>query len=108
MVELLARDLPVVETRVMDAAALDFPDEAFDLVVVGFAMHILPDPVAAVAEIRRILRPGGEFAFTTPGRSDGSSDPWPDPLNDLVLDTGRSTRWPLRPPAQRRGRGRPA
>jgi ubiquinone/menaquinone biosynthesis C-methylase UbiE len=85
MVQLLARDLPAVETRVMDAAALDFPDEAFDLVVAGFAMHILPDPVAAVAEIRRVLRPGGEFAFTIPGRSDGSPDPWPDPLNDLVL-----------------------
>src|ERR1700735_5871113 len=35
MVELLARDLPAVETRVMDAAALGFPDATFDLVTLG-------------------------------------------------------------------------
>jgi ubiquinone/menaquinone biosynthesis C-methylase UbiE len=86
MVELLARDLPVVESHLMDAAALKFPDATFDLVVAGFAVHILPDPVAAVAEVSRVLRPGGEFAFTIPGRADGSPDPWPDPLNDLVLE----------------------
>jgi SAM-dependent methyltransferase len=49
-------------------------------------MHILTDPVAAVAEVRRVLRPGGQFAFTIPGRADGSPDPWPDPLEDLFLD----------------------
>jgi ubiquinone/menaquinone biosynthesis C-methylase UbiE len=86
MAELLARDLPAVETRVMDAASLDFPDATFDLVVAGFVVHILPDPVAAVAEVRRVLRPGGQLAFTIPGRADGSLDPWPDPLNDLVLE----------------------
>lgn len=86
MVELLMRDLPAVESRVMDAAALEFPDATFDLVVAGFVMHILPDPVAAVAEVMRVLRPGGQFAFTIPGRADGSPDPWPDPLNDLFLE----------------------
>jgi ubiquinone/menaquinone biosynthesis C-methylase UbiE len=86
MVELLARDLPSVETHVMDAAVLEFPDATFDLVVAGFVVHILPDPVAAVAEVRRVLRPGGEFAFTIPGRADGSPDPWPDPLDELLLE----------------------
>ena len=89
MVELLARDLPAVESHLMDAAALKFPDATFDLVVAGFVMHILPDPVATVAEVRRVLRPGGRFAFTIPGRSDGSGDPWPDPLHDLFLDYRR-------------------
>ena len=78
MVELLARDLPGVESHLMDAAALDVPDTTFDLVVAGFVMHILPDPVAAVAEVRRVLRPGGQFAFTIPGRPHGLPDPWPD------------------------------
>jgi ubiquinone/menaquinone biosynthesis C-methylase UbiE len=85
MVELLARDLPAVESHLMDAAALEFPDATFDQVVAGFVMHILPDPVAAVAEVRRVLRPGGQFAFTIPGRADGSPDPWPDPLGELFL-----------------------
>lgn len=89
MVELLARDLPEVDCRVMDAAALDFPDATFDLVVAGFVAHILLDPAAAVAEVRRVLRPGGEFAFTIPGRADGSADPWPDPLDDLLAEYRR-------------------
>ena len=89
MVELLGRDLPAVESRVMDAAALEFPDATFDLVVAGFVMHILPDPVAAVAEVRRVQRPGGQFAFTIPGRADGSPAPWPDPLNDLFVEYRR-------------------
>jgi SAM-dependent methyltransferase len=46
----------------------------------------MPDPVAAVAEVRRVLRPGGQFAFTIPGRADGSPDPWQDPLDELFLE----------------------
>jgi ubiquinone/menaquinone biosynthesis C-methylase UbiE len=86
MAELLARDLPGVETHLMDAAALGFPDATFDLVVAGFVVHILPDPVAAVAEVKRVLWPGGQFAFTIPGRADGSPDPWTDPADDLVAE----------------------
>ncbi len=84
MVELLRRDLPAVESHLMDAAALGFPDAAFDLVVAGFAVHIMADPVAAVAEVKRVLRPGGQFAFTIPGRADGSPGPWTDPADDLI------------------------
>ncbi|MGH3292876.1 MAG: class I SAM-dependent methyltransferase [Trebonia sp.] len=86
MVELLARDLPAVESHVMDAAALQFPGATFDLVVAGFAVHIMPDPAAAVAEVKRVLRPGGQFAFTVPGRADGAPDPWADPLDDLFAE----------------------
>jgi len=86
MIELLARDFPTVEARVMDAAALQFTDATFDLVVAGFVMHIMTDPVGAVAEVRRVLRPGGQFAFTIPGRTDDSPDPSPDPLEDLLQE----------------------
>jgi ubiquinone/menaquinone biosynthesis C-methylase UbiE len=86
MVELLARDLPAVETHVMDAVALEFPDATFDLVVAGFVVHIMSDPVAAVAEVKRVLRPGGQFAFTIPGRADGAPDPWTDPIGDLFAE----------------------
>jgi ubiquinone/menaquinone biosynthesis C-methylase UbiE len=86
MVELLARDLPAVESHVMDAAALEFRNATFDLVVAGFVLHILPDPVAAVTEVRRVLRPGGQFAFTIPGRADGSPAPGEDLLDELFLE----------------------
>ncbi len=84
MVELLKRDIPRVEAHVMDAAALHFPGASFDLVTAGFVMHIWADPATAVAEVKRVLRPGGQFAFTLPGRADGSPDPWPDPAGDLL------------------------
>jgi ubiquinone/menaquinone biosynthesis C-methylase UbiE len=84
MIALLARDLPAVESHVMDAAVLAFPDATFDLVVAGFVVHIMADPVTAVAEVKRVLRPGGQFAFTIPGRADGSPDPWTDPFDDLL------------------------
>ena len=41
-----------------DATALSLQDGSFDAVVIGNALHIMPDPDAAMREIRRVLRPG--------------------------------------------------
>jgi ubiquinone/menaquinone biosynthesis C-methylase UbiE len=48
-----------------DAEALPFADGSFDAVVSNFGIHHLPRPEAALAEVKRVLRPGGRFAFTT-------------------------------------------
>jgi SAM-dependent methyltransferase len=45
---------------------LPFADGAFDLVVCYEGFHYAPDPAAAVAEIRRVLRPGGRALLTVP------------------------------------------
>jgi SAM-dependent methyltransferase len=42
-----------------DVAALTFPDGSFDLVVSTLSMHHWADPAAGLAEIGRVLRPGG-------------------------------------------------
>jgi SAM-dependent methyltransferase len=42
-----------------DVAALPFDDGTFDLVVSTFSMHHWADPPAGLAEIDRVLRPGG-------------------------------------------------
>ncbi|MCC6314935.1 MAG: methyltransferase domain-containing protein [Thermomicrobiales bacterium] len=48
--------------RAMPAEALDLPDASFDLVYCEFGLMFVPDPVAALREMRRVLRPGGRLA----------------------------------------------
>ncbi|MEW6218666.1 MAG: class I SAM-dependent methyltransferase [Thermodesulfobacteriota bacterium] len=47
------------------ADRLPFPDRVFDAVVMGNAIHMLPDPDRLLAEVRRVLVPGGFFAFNS-------------------------------------------
>jgi ubiquinone/menaquinone biosynthesis C-methylase UbiE len=48
-----------------DIYALPFPDATFDACVTYNGLHCLPDPPAAVAELTRVLRPGGTLRGTT-------------------------------------------
>jgi phosphatidylethanolamine/phosphatidyl-N-methylethanolamine N-methyltransferase len=54
-----AQLLPAARVQVMDATSLDFPDAAFDAVVLHLILAVLPAPAACVAEVGRVLRPGG-------------------------------------------------
>src|ERR687888_1878793 len=62
----LGRD---VDLRVGDAQALEFPDESFDTVVCTLALCTIPDDRRAVAEARRVLRPGGRLLLLEHVRS---------------------------------------
>jgi len=56
-----------IETHWVDAEdALPFEDGSFDVVVMGEVLEHLADPVAAVANVRRVLRPGGRFVGSVP------------------------------------------
>jgi len=46
-----------------NALAMPFPDATFDIVVTSYSIHHLPDAVAAIREIARILKPGGKFGL---------------------------------------------
>lgn len=48
------------EVRAADAESLPFPDVSFDLVYSWGVLHHTPDTPRALAEIRRVLAPGGE------------------------------------------------
>jgi SAM-dependent methyltransferase len=48
-----------------DAEDLPYPDASFDVVVSQFGHMFAPRPDVAVAEIRRVLKPHGRFAFAT-------------------------------------------
>ena len=54
-----------VETVLADVARLPFEDDRFDLVVSFTGLHCFPDPASAVAELCRVLRPGGSITGST-------------------------------------------
>jgi len=58
-----------IDLRVGDAQALEFPDASFDTVVCTLALCTIPDDRAAVAEVMRVLRPGGRFLLLEHVRS---------------------------------------
>lgn len=54
------RGLPEhVTFAVADATNLRYADRSYDAVVIANALHIMPDPVSAVSEIRRVLKEDG-------------------------------------------------
>jgi ubiquinone/menaquinone biosynthesis C-methylase UbiE len=56
-----------VEFRRADMTALAFPDRHFDAVVCVFGIFFVPDMEVQVAELWRMVRPGGQLAITTWG-----------------------------------------
>jgi SAM-dependent methyltransferase len=61
-----------VDLRLGDAQALEFEDATFDTVVCTLSLCMIPDDRAAVADVRRVLRPGGRFVVGV-GRSSSSA-----------------------------------
>lgn len=63
------RPLPFasLQGRQADAAALPFDEGAFDAVVAMHMLYHLPEPAAGIAEMHRVLKPGGHLAVTTNG-----------------------------------------
>ena len=49
----------VAQFRQGDAMALPFPDDTFDAAVMPLVIFFVPDPAAGVAEMARVVRPGG-------------------------------------------------
>jgi len=49
--------------REMDAEATDFADGEFDIAVAMFVASVVPNPLRLMAEMRRVVRPGGHLLF---------------------------------------------
>jgi ubiquinone/menaquinone biosynthesis C-methylase UbiE len=74
--ERLARDRGIenAEFRVLDADRLDLPDASIDGVLNRFGYILKGNPPRALAEIRRVLRPGGRLAFSV--WAERERNPW--------------------------------
>jgi ubiquinone/menaquinone biosynthesis C-methylase UbiE len=58
------RDIELVELT--PGAVLPFEDNSFDLVLLAETIEHVVDVQSLLSEVRRVLRPGGELALTTP------------------------------------------
>ena len=56
-------ELDGTEVRLMDAERMDLADDSVDAVLCRFGYMLMPDPPAALAETRRVLRDGGRLAL---------------------------------------------
>lgn len=55
-----------VEGRVINAMAIDFPDNTFDIVYASNLLHHIPNPKLTLREMHRVLKPGGLACFWDP------------------------------------------
>lgn len=60
-----------VDIRDARAESLPYPDDCFDVVIAGLVFCTIADPDAALTEVARVLKPGGELRFLEHVRADG-------------------------------------
>jgi ubiquinone/menaquinone biosynthesis C-methylase UbiE len=75
-----------IDLRQAPAEALPFPDGSFDTVVSTLVLCTVGDPPRALAEVRRVLRPGGTFHFCEHVRSDRA---WAALVQDAITPLWR-------------------
>lgn len=56
-----------VERSGLDGQSLPFPDDTFDAALSTWTLCTIPDVDRALAEVRRVLKPGGQFHFVEHG-----------------------------------------
>ena len=89
----------VVEFRLGNAMALPFPDDAFDAAVMPLVIFFVPDPAKGVAEMARVVRPGG-IAAAYAWDVDGGGFPY-DGLLREIREMGVAVPDPPSPDASR-------
>ena len=73
-----------VELVGLSAERIPYPDGSFDSVLVTYSLCSIPKPVAALTEMRRVLKPGGRLIFCEHGAApDADVRRWQDRLTPL-------------------------
>ena len=82
--------MPNVTLKVMDATSLDFGDNEFDKAVATYTISAVPDPVAVLREMCRVVKPGGLIVIMNHFRSERRVMGW---LEDLVAPVCTRLGW---------------
>jgi ubiquinone/menaquinone biosynthesis C-methylase UbiE len=78
-----SQSFPILIQRI-SAESLPYENHSFDYVVSTWTLCTIPDPVQALQEITRVLKPDGTFLFLEHGRSeDRRIAAWQDRLNPI-------------------------
>jgi ubiquinone/menaquinone biosynthesis C-methylase UbiE len=75
-----------VDQRVMDAEQIELASDSVDGVLCRFGYMLMTDPAAALAETRRVLRPGGRLALAVWGAPE--RNPWATIGFGLLIERG--------------------
>ena len=90
-----ASQVAVVQSG-LDGQSLPFDDDSFDAALSTWTLCTIPDPVLALTEVRRVLRPGGTLHFIEHGLApDENVQRWQrrlEPLNKRMLGGCHLTR----------------
>jgi phosphatidylethanolamine/phosphatidyl-N-methylethanolamine N-methyltransferase len=62
--------MPDVTLKVMDATSMDFGENEFDRALATYTISAVPDPVAVLREMRRVVKPGGIIVILNHFRSE--------------------------------------
>jgi ubiquinone/menaquinone biosynthesis C-methylase UbiE len=98
-----------LQCQAMDAEKLQFPNDTFDTVVSTLSLCTIPNPVAALKEIKRVCKPNGQLLLLERGKSDvgfirlfqdafaetyakATSCHWDRKPDDLVKQAGLTTK----------------
>jgi enediyne biosynthesis protein CalE5 len=73
-----------VSARTLDLEAIDEPDSSFDIALCREGLMLVGDPARALAEIRRVLRPGGRIVLSVWGPR--AENPWLAVVFDAVSE----------------------
>jgi phosphatidylethanolamine/phosphatidyl-N-methylethanolamine N-methyltransferase len=69
-----------VRLQQMDASALNFADDSFDIVYAPYLISVVPDPLQVAREMRRVCRPGGRIIILNHFRSPNRILSWGERL----------------------------
>ena len=76
-----------VSVQVMDAQHMDLATDSVDRALCRWGIMLMPDPKAALAEARRVVRPDGRLVLSVWGPHE--ANPWTYRIRDALVELGR-------------------